>query len=180
MQWAQGNGGSHWTTALYPHVRVGCPAFTRSASGGYRSLTGQEGRVTAMGSEYMQIGEVAALTNLSLRTIRHYEEIGLVVPSGRSQGGFRLYVEADVQRLRLVRRMKPFFSLDETKDLLDLLERVTGPRAHRPDAATLDRVDMFRQAVLVQLESLREQVGHAEAFADELARVSATHGQRGV
>ena len=44
----------------------------------------------------MQIGEVAARTELSLRTIRHYEETGLVIPSARSQGGFRLYTETDV------------------------------------------------------------------------------------
>ncbi|MEV6934127.1 MerR family DNA-binding transcriptional regulator, partial [Streptomyces sp. NPDC051132] len=43
-----------------------------------------------MSSEHMQIGEVAARTELSLRTIRHYEETGLVIPSARSQGGFRL------------------------------------------------------------------------------------------
>ncbi|CAM5727047.1 hypothetical protein SBADM41S_09163 [Streptomyces badius] len=46
----------------------------------------------------MQIGEVAARTELSLRTIRHYEETGLVVPSARSRGGFRLYTEYDVAR----------------------------------------------------------------------------------
>ncbi|MFE6489944.1 MerR family transcriptional regulator, partial [Streptomyces sp. NPDC057757] len=52
-----------------------------------------------MSGEHMQIGEVATRTELSLRTIRHYEETGLVMPSARSQGGFRLYTEADVARL---------------------------------------------------------------------------------
>ena len=46
--------------------------------------------------EHMQIGEVAERVKLSLRTIRHYEEVGLVPPSARSKGGFRLYTEADV------------------------------------------------------------------------------------
>jgi DNA-binding transcriptional MerR regulator len=55
----------------------------------------------------MQIGEVAERTALSLRTIRYYEEVGLVPPSARTQGGFRLYTEADVERLLLVKRMKP-------------------------------------------------------------------------
>jgi len=123
----------------------------------------------------MQIGEVAALTNLSLRTIRHYEEIGLVVPSGRSQGGFRLYVDSDVERLRLVRRMKPFFSLEETKDLLELLE--TAARLGELDQATaagvVDRLQMYREAVVVQLDTLREQVHKAEAFADELGDIAA-------
>lgn len=123
----------------------------------------------------MQIGEVASLTHLSLRTIRHYEEIGLVVPSGRSQGGFRLYVDSDVERLRLVRRMKPFFTLEETKDLLELLERATDLADLDADtaAAVVDRLRMYREAVLVQLDSLREQVHKAEAFADELGDVAA-------
>lgn len=123
----------------------------------------------------MQIGEVASLTNLSLRTIRHYEEIGLVVPSGRSQGGFRLYVERDVERLRLVRRTKPFLSLEETKDLLVLLE--TAARLPELDAATaaevVDRLHMYREAVVVQLDALRDQVRKAEVFVDELGDIAA-------
>jgi DNA-binding transcriptional MerR regulator len=44
----------------------------------------------------MQIGEAAERVGLSLRTIRHWDEVGLVVPSARSNGGFRLYTEADI------------------------------------------------------------------------------------
>ncbi|WP_371749411.1 MerR family transcriptional regulator [Streptomyces sp. NBC_01283] len=72
-----------------------------------------------MGSEHLQTGEVAARTELSPRTIRHYEDVGLVIPSARSQGGFRLYTEDDVARLVVIRRMKPLgFTLDEMRDLL--------------------------------------------------------------
>ena len=55
----------------------------------------------------MQIGQVAATTELSIATVRHYDEVGLVTPSARSAGGFRLYTEADVERLLVIRRMKP-------------------------------------------------------------------------
>ncbi|MEX0790718.1 MAG: MerR family transcriptional regulator, partial [Actinomycetota bacterium] len=66
-----------------------------------------------------QIGEAAESVGLSLRTIRHYEEIGLVPPSGRTSGGFRLYTEEDIERLRLVKHMKPLdFSLEEMRDLV--------------------------------------------------------------
>jgi DNA-binding transcriptional MerR regulator len=124
---------------------------------------------------FIQIGEVAAQTNLSLRTIRHYEEIGLVVPSGRSQGGFRLYAHRDVERLRLVRRMKPFLTLEESKDLLELLERAAGLEelAEGEHAALVDRLRMYQEAVVVQLDALREQVHKAEAFADELGDIAA-------
>ena len=46
----------------------------------------------------MQIGEVAARTELSLRSLRHWEEVGLLQPSGRTEGGFRLYTDADVEK----------------------------------------------------------------------------------
>lgn len=59
------------------------------------------------GLRHMQIGEVSERTELSLRTIRYYEEVELVVPTARSTGGFRLYTEADIARLTLVKRMKP-------------------------------------------------------------------------
>jgi MerR family copper efflux transcriptional regulator len=47
----------------------------------------------------MQIGEVAARTELSLRSLRHWEEVGLLRPSGRTEGGFRPYTEADVEKI---------------------------------------------------------------------------------
>lgn len=74
------------------------------------------------GGGHLQIGAVAERTELSIRTLRHYDEVGLVTPSARSNGGFRLYTEADVARLRTIRRMKPLgFTLDEMGRLLDSL-----------------------------------------------------------
>jgi hypothetical protein len=49
----------------------------------------------------MHIGEVAARTELSLRSLRHWDEVGLLRPSGRTDGGFRLYTEADVEKILL-------------------------------------------------------------------------------
>lgn len=74
---------------------------------------------------FHQIGTVAERVGLSLRTIRHYEEVGLVVPSGRSTGGFRLYSDADIERLMQVKVMKPLgFSLEETAEILRLRSEV--------------------------------------------------------
>lgn len=53
------------------------------------------------------IGEVSDRVGLSPRTIRHYDEIGLAVPSDRSPGGFRFYTDADVARLELVKALRP-------------------------------------------------------------------------
>ena len=82
----------------------------------------------------LQIGQVAERTGLSLRTIRFYEEAGLVLPTGRSEGGFRLYGEDAVTRLEVVKRMKPLgFTVEEMRELLTLLDEL----AARPDLPDL-------------------------------------------
>jgi DNA-binding transcriptional MerR regulator len=121
--------------------------------------------------KHMQIGEVAARTELSLRTIRHYEETGLVVPSARSQGGFRLYTESDIQRLMVIRRMKPLgFTLDQMRDLLDATDRLDAgidmSAAERD--AVLDRVRAYEREATAQVDKLRVQLSRAEDFADAL------------
>ena len=70
----------------------------------------------------MHIGELAERTGLSLRTIRHYDEVGLLPATGRTEGGFRVYAENDVERLTLIKQMKPLgFSLEEMAEILDIL-----------------------------------------------------------
>ncbi|CAL9519562.1 HTH-type transcriptional regulator ZntR [Streptomyces sp. enrichment culture] len=120
----------------------------------------------------MQIGEVAARTELSLRTIRHYEETGLVIPSARSQGGFRLYTEADVSRLMVIRRMKPLgFSLDEMRSLLEATDRLDSGDDLSPELreALLERIRDFERAAQQRVETLRTQLARAEEFAADLA-----------
>ncbi len=125
----------------------------------------------------MQIGEVAARTELSLRTIRHYEETGLVTPSARSQGGFRLYTETDVARLMVIRRMKPLgFTLDQMRDLLDATDRLDADAALDADAvlgaeereALLERVRAYQREAAAQVEKLRVQLSRAEDFEGTL------------
>ncbi|HET6299777.1 MAG TPA: MerR family transcriptional regulator [Kribbella sp.] len=120
--------------------------------------------------EHMQIGEVAERTKLSLRTIRHYEEVGLVQPSARSKGGFRLYTESDVERLLLIRRMKPLdFSLEEMGDLLGLLDRLLAADDGPSDRAELlERLKMYHEAAGQRITALRDQLRVAEDFARHL------------
>ncbi|MGB4779128.1 MerR family transcriptional regulator [Microbacterium sp.] len=129
----------------------------------------------------IQIGEVATLTNLSIRTIRHWEEMGLVQPTARSAGGFRLYSDEDVARIRLLRYMKPLnFTLDQMRELIALRETVTADSSDRlsglvwpagddaPDAATTVRVaqDLERYVALAEqrLGKLREEIRQVEEF----------------
>ncbi|KFG72015.1 MerR family transcriptional regulator [Streptomyces mutabilis] len=130
-----------------------------------------------MNGKHMRIGEVATRTELSLRTIRHYEETGLVVPSARSQGGFRLYTDADVSRLMVIRRMKPMgFTLDEMRELLAATDRLdTGDLTDAEREECLARVRGFEEAARQRVADLRTQLARAEEFAGAL-RERLAHG----
>lgn len=134
------------------------------------TLTQRHGSVVGVGIQHMQIGEVADRTGLSLRTIRYYEEMGLVQPSTRSSGGFRLYTDADLSRLMLIKRMKPLdFSVEDMRDLLGVLDQLdAGPEENR--AELLDRLAMYREAADVRVRALRERLATAEEFAKDLRR----------
>lgn len=68
----------------------------------------------------MNVKDVAAITGLRAKTIRFYEEIGLVAPK-RSENGYRVFDDRDVQRLGFVGRARSLgFTLDESRMLLDL------------------------------------------------------------
>lgn len=118
----------------------------------------------------MQIGEVAERTELSLRTIRHYEDTGLVTPSARSQGGFRLYTEADIARLMVIRRMKPLgFTLEEMRDLLEVTDRLDTPDTSTTEReALLERVRTYEHTAAKKIDDLRVQLARAEDFAATL------------
>ncbi len=125
-----------------------------------------------MPERHMQIGEVAERTKLSLRTIRYYDEVGLVRPSARTQGGFRLYTEPDVIRFETIKRMKPLdFSLDEMGDLLGVMDRLADPALPAAEREQLvERLVMYRIAVEERERALREQLAVAEDFHASLAR----------
>ncbi|MBF6354470.1 MerR family transcriptional regulator [Nocardia higoensis] len=118
----------------------------------------------AESSGYSQIGQVAERTDLSLKTIRHYDEIGLVQPSARSAGGFRLYTAADVDRLLLIRRMKPLgFTLAEMKHLLEAIDVLDdrSAAAGRRETAQADLL-FYRDKAIDSAERLRRQLAYAE------------------
>ena len=86
------------------------------------------------------VGQVAALARVTVRTLHHYDRIGLLVPSGRSENGYRLYDYGDLERLRQVRLLRELrFSLEAIGQMLD--------------APAYDR----RSALEAQRELLRER-----------------------
>lgn len=108
----------------------------------------------------LQIGEVAKRVGVSVRTVRYYEELDLLQPSGLTSGGMRLYTEKDVVRLRFIYRLRKLqMSLDEIKLVLDG-EQTPGNRQ--------ERVEHTMQ--LLQLEQTRidEQMAALHQLYDEV------------
>lgn len=119
----------------------------------------------------MHIGELAERTGLSLRTIRHYDEIGLLKPSGRSDGGFRLYTGRDEERLLLIRRMKPLgFSLEDMRELVRVVEEGEGePELPGQVSQVLAR---YLEDARSRRARLQEQLDMADEFVARLERLS--------
>lgn len=69
----------------------------------------------------MQIGDLAAKAGVTPRTIRYYEELGIVEPEERTGGGFRLYSESQLRRLQIVQSLKDLgFGLDRIREFFNL------------------------------------------------------------
>lgn len=128
-----------------------------------------------------QIGEVAKAVGLSLRTIRHYDEEGVVVPSGRSAGGFRLYTDQDIDRLRQVKRMRPLdLSLDEIRDLLETRDQLAAGTGD--SVLLIERLSLYAALVHERCERLQDQLAKATELLQSLQRetraASLAHSQR--
>jgi DNA-binding transcriptional MerR regulator len=105
-----------------------------------------------------KIGELARRTGLTVRTLHHYDEIGLLSPAERSDGGHRVYAEADVQRLyRIVSLRSLGFPLDAIAQALD-------SQAFDPKAAVDDHLRRLEaqiaqeQQLLDKLRMLRQRL----------------------
>lgn len=135
---------------------------------------------TAAEAPFYRIDQVAARTGLTKRTLRYYEEIGLLVPTARSEGNYRLYSAADVARLERICRWKEALGLTlaELTDLLRLEDermeiRATYHETQDP-AERLAQLDRAETLVREQLDLVeRKQRTLAEmrtTLTDRLAR----------
>jgi DNA-binding transcriptional MerR regulator len=158
--------------------------MTDGATGMVRSVP-SEADPTDVDTRLLQIGDVASRVGLSLRTVRYYEEIGLIAPSARSDGGFRLYSDANVDRLLLLKPMKPLgFSLDEMRELSDLLDR--GATAATLTDDEVERVSgglgEYATRADTAIAKLERQLAEAQQLRlrieERLARCAATLEQR--
>ena len=117
-----------------------------------------------------QIGEAAERAELSLRSVRYYEEMGLVAPESRTAGGFRLYTDEHVDRLQLIRRMKPLgFSLQQMRELLDARDAV---RLDAGDSAARERLARFAREAAQRARDLAAKAQRGEQLVEVLDRES--------
>ncbi|MGD0454105.1 MAG: MerR family transcriptional regulator [Solirubrobacteraceae bacterium] len=127
--------------------------------------------------ESLRIGDVARLVGTTPRTIRYYEEIGLLPEAPtRPSGQHRIYTHAEVERLREVMRLKDLLgvSLDELKTLLTAEEARAEVRAQlqRDDVYPERRHELLSEAlghIERQLELVRHRAGELAKLEHELA-----------
>ena len=124
-----------------------------------------------------QIGEVAQRTGLTQRTLRFYEEKGLLTPADRMEGGFRLYSDTDVGRVELIKKLQDLlgFTLAEIKEMVEAEELRAQIRAtRRPDRDLPER----RQRVQHVVTALRRQLDVVEPKIEQLIEMRADLSER--
>ena len=113
----------------------------------------------------LKIGDVAERTGLSLRSVRHYEDVGLLPPAERSPGGFRLYTDAAVERLLVVKQMKPLeFTLDEMRALLDAQDELASRPSPDRRRELQDTLSAYRILVEQQISKMEQRLVGAHAL----------------
>jgi DNA-binding transcriptional MerR regulator len=130
--------------------------------------------VTGVTETRRRIGEVADELGVSTRTLRYYEELGLVQPSGHSAGGSRRYSESDVERLLRIRELQAImgFNLDEIREILQAEDRLAELRTEYRKGVSAKRAAMIitdaaRLNARIQ-EQVLTKIAILEAFQAEL------------
>lgn len=124
----------------------------------------------------LQIGEVAERTGVTQRTLRFYEERGLLKPPSRMEGGFRLYSEDDVQRVEQIRRLQNLLglSLAEIKEMVEADEALQQIKAeYRKDAEVEQKIEQIHQARTItekQHAIVHQKLEQLQAMSDQLEK----------
>jgi DNA-binding transcriptional MerR regulator len=102
------------------------------------------------------VGEVARLSHVSVRTLHHYDEIGLLTPQHRSSAGYRLYSDADLRRLQQILFYRALeFSLDDIAEMLADPDATVDDHLRRQHRLVREQIDK-RHALLAALEKEME------------------------
>ena len=107
----------------------------------------------------MNIGAAAKASGLPIKTVRYYADIGLVIPGGRSDSGYRQYTSPELNKLIFARRARAFgFSIDETRELLSLYEDRNRSSADVKRIAERRLSDI--ESKMRELQALKDELSH--------------------
>ncbi len=126
--------------------------------------------------EYISIGEAAERSGLTQRTLRYYEELGLLKPPARVARGQRLYTAGDLERIAQVRRMKDLlgFTLGEIKTVVEAEEAKqqlrTGYKQERSIKRKLKQMHDAAEITERQLRLVEDKIVQMQAMKKELTR----------
>jgi DNA-binding transcriptional MerR regulator len=123
---------------------------------------------TARGTTTWTVGQVAERSGVTVRTLHHYDEIGLLRPGRRSASGYRLYTDEDLVRLQHVvvyRRLG--FALEEVAVLLDDPEADVAAHLRRQRAAVMSRLDELAELVTAIDRALEAEVSGMQLTPEE-------------
>jgi len=105
----------------------------------------------------MNIGKAAKLTDLTVKTVRYYADIGIIVPQKDHNTGYRDFSNEDVAKLQFIRKARKFdFSIEECRELLALYQDKNRP-SRDVKALTLEKISEIDKK-LTELKSLRQQL----------------------
>src|ERR1700693_4259713 len=110
------------------------------------------------------IEQVAARTGLTKRTLRYYEEVGLLPPTGRTEGNYRRYSEEDIQRLERIKKLRDLlgFSLADIRELLNAEDergQIQVAYEHETEAAaTIAQLDRADELIRSQLHLIEQKM----------------------
>ena len=108
-------------------------------------------------SQTLKIGQLAKLSGTTTKTIRYYELLGLLHEPERTDSGYRLYEEQDVERLTFIRKAKSLgFSLTDIGETLTLYDSQQAPCIHV--LALLDRKIKAIEQLVIELQELRQEL----------------------
>lgn len=123
---------------------------------------------------YLQIGEAADRVQLTQRTLRFYEEKGLLKSPDRMEGGFRLYSPDDVERLERIKQFKDLlgFSLAEIKEMLDaddVREQIRTEWRKEADASEkIEKIRKSREMTVFQLHLIEQKMEKMKSMREVL------------
>ncbi|MFL5628835.1 MAG: MerR family transcriptional regulator [Ktedonobacteraceae bacterium] len=130
------------------------------------------------------IEQVATRTGFTKRTLRYYEEVGLLPPTGRTEGNYRRYSEADIQRLERIKNLRDLlgFSLNDIRELLEAEdERGHIKVAYRNEteaSAKIAQLDRADDLIRAQMHMIDQKIAGLEQMRASLQIKLEQHTQK--